>query len=523
MSVTEWRLVVFVAGVIGSGALAGCGSADAPVSVRTPVDTSVDIVLPTHTLEPTESMFVGVALVWAGGRHVPSPSEIVWTSSDRTIATVDAGLVVGGLPGTVTITARVGGRSASQDLKVEWRPDATLHVRLPDGTISVGARFHSTALVRDQQLWQRAQWSSSDNQIATVDSLGVVTALAIGHVTIRVEFAGLVGSATFDVTAPATEHAFGYFYSYGAPWVDDYDGAEWSPPSDQGYSTSAGLRLTLLPPYPVSPDLGWTGLFMPAPGALLHVVPFDLAPCVAYFNARQDFNWISLGAPQVDCFDRRTRQSSYRMEFIAMSPDAFTGTLALVRPGMPSVMSNGAPIRDVDDSVKARDYEAAGFTRDSLYWFVSSARPELGTCSVAPASATPTTAMARVICHTALGVAEEPVAFSIGFGADATRGSNPRGFAELDSLGNVLRASTTTGLAITAARLANEAVPTYDVSISGARVAEFERLPAVFLTAVSSSAPPCMMSASRVSSGTQVSLRVTCASSVDGLLIGVTY
>ena len=55
------------------------------------------------------------------------------------------------------------------------------------------------------------------------------------------------------------------------------------------------------------------------------------------------------------------------------------------------------------------------------------------------------------------------------------------------------------------------------------KVAEFERLPAVFLTPVSSSAPPCMMSAARVSSGTQVSLRVTCASSVDGLRIGVTY
>ena len=269
MSVTEWRLAVFVAGVIVSGALAGCGSADAPAAVRTPVDTSIDIVLPAHTLEPTESMFVEAALVWAGGRHVPSPSEIVWTSSDRTIATVDAGLIVGGLPGTVTITAQVGGRSASQDVKVEWRPDATLHVRLPDGTISVGARFHSMVLVRDQQLWQRAQWSSSDTQIATVDSLGVVTAIAVGHVTIRAEFAGLVGSAAFDVSALPTRPRFGYLYSYNAPWVDSYDGAEWSPPSDQGYSTSAGLRLTLLPPYPVSPDLGWTGLLMPAPGGLL--------------------------------------------------------------------------------------------------------------------------------------------------------------------------------------------------------------------------------------------------------------
>jgi Big-like domain-containing protein len=522
VQVARWMLAVSVAGAVGSGALAGCGSADAPASIRMPVDTSIEIVLAAHTLEPTESTYAEAALVWSGARHIPSPSEIVWTSSDRTIATVDAGLIVGGRPGTVTITARVGGRSASEDISVEWRPDATLGVRLPDGTIAVGARFQLTAFVRDKYLGRSGKWSSGDTQVATVDSLGVVTALAVGHVTIRVEFAGLIGAAAFDVNAAPTIPRFGYVYSYSAPSVDDYEGAEWSPPSDQGYSTSAGLRLTLLPPYPVSPDLGWTGRLMPAPGALLHVVPFDLAPCAAYFNTRQDFTWLSLGAPQVDCFDQRTLRSSYRMEFVALTPDAFTGTLALVRPGMPSVMSNGAAIRDVDNSVKARDYEATGFTRDSLYWFVSSASPLPATCSVAPASATPTTAMARIVCRNSLGVATEPVAFSIGFGTDAARGSNPRGFAELDSLGNVLRASTTTGLAITATRSTSDPSPTFDVSISGARVAEFERLPAVFLTPVSSSAPGCTMNASRVSE-TRVRLRVTCAFPVDGLLIGVTY
>ena len=157
-----------------------------------------------------------------------------------------------------------------------------------------------------------------------------------------------------------------------------------------------------------------------------------------------------------------------------------------------------------------------------MYWFVSAARSELGNCSVAPASATPPTAMARVVCRTSLGSVAEPVAFSIGFGPDAMRGSNPRGFAELDSLGNVLRASMTTGLAITAARLAGQPSPMFDVSISGARVADFQRLPAVFLTAVSSSAPSCLMNASRVST-MQVLLRVTCSSPVDGLLVGITY
>ena len=119
MHLTRWRLAVFFAGAIGSGALAACRSPDAPASVRTPADTSVGIVLPAPTLEPAESMTAGVELVYAGTHHAAPSQQVVWTSSDRTIATVDAGVIVGRRPGTVTITAQVGGRSASQDVKVE--------------------------------------------------------------------------------------------------------------------------------------------------------------------------------------------------------------------------------------------------------------------------------------------------------------------------------------------------------------------------------------------------------------------
>jgi len=260
----------------------------------------------------------------------------------------------------------------------------------------------------------------------------------------------------------------------------------------------------------------------PAPGTLFHIVPFDVSPCAAYPNDRRDLPWVVVGAPQAECFDRSKLQSSDRMELIAMSSTAFTGMLAQVRPDAPSVMSNGNPIRQVGSGLGSVDYEAQGLVRDSLYWFVSPARSELGNCSVAPASATPSTAIARVVCRNAAGVATEPIVYGIGFGSDAARGDYPRGFAEIDTLGHVMRSSATTGLTISAIRLDSRLIDVYHVWITGDRVAEFDRLPAVFFTAVSTSAPSCSMSVSRQTVA-QLLLRVTCASPIEGLMIGVVY
>ena len=305
--------------------------------------------------------------------------------------------------------------------------------------------------------------------------------------------------------------------------VDPYDiSVDWSPSPGQGYSTASGPTLFLIPPYPTSVQFGWIGPAASAPGTLFHVVPYDITPCAAYPNDRTDLFWVVLGAPQGACFDRTKLQSSDRMEFIAMSPGAFTGTLALVRSDAASITSTGVPVRQTSAGPGSVDYQVDGFVRDSLYWFVSPARADLGNCSLAPASATPSTATARVVCRTAAGLPVEPVVSGIGFGSDAVRGDQPRGFAEIDSVGRVIRSSATSGLTISATWLGSALVDVYHVSIMGQRVAELDRLPAVFLTAVSSGAPSCVMTASRPSSA-QVLLRVTCQSRIAGLMIGAVY
>ena len=129
--------------------------------------------------------------------------------------------------------------------------------------------------------------------------------------------------------------------------------------------------------------------------------------------------------------------------------------------------------------------------------------------------------MARVVCRTSEGTGVEPVIYGIGFGTDAARGTNPRAFAELDSLGRIIRTSTR-GLDISAVRLTDQPSPVFDISVSGEQLAAFDRLPAVYLTAVSTNAPACMMSAS-AELPSRVLLHVRCLGPVDGLLVGVLY
>jgi hypothetical protein len=66
-----------------------------------------------------------------------------------------------------------------------------------------------------------------------------------------------------------------------------------------------------------------------------------------------------------------------------------------------------------------------------------------------------------------------------------------------DALGHIVRSSMTIGLVISATRPANQSSDTYDITITGERVAEFARLPAVFLTPVSSSARSCLCAQSQ--------------------------
>src|SRR6185437_5797521 len=139
--------------------------------------------------------------------NVLTGRTIAWSSSDATIATVDAvsGLVSGVNAGTATITATSEGKVGSIGVTVTLIPVATVTVSLAPSTIVIGGTSQATATARDASgnvlAGRPLAWSSSNSAIANVDAgTGTVTGVAAGTATIIATSGGKSGVATVTVT-----------------------------------------------------------------------------------------------------------------------------------------------------------------------------------------------------------------------------------------------------------------------------------------------------------------------------------
>ncbi|MDE5877409.1 MAG: Ig-like domain-containing protein, partial [Muribaculaceae bacterium] len=119
--------------------------------------------------------------------------SLIWTSSDENIATVDEnGLVTAVAKGEVTITVTSGSDekiSASCTLSVMEKTVPVTKVTLDRESAEVeeGATLQLTATVEPEDATDKSLiWASSDEEIATVDENGLVTAVSKGEVTITV-------------------------------------------------------------------------------------------------------------------------------------------------------------------------------------------------------------------------------------------------------------------------------------------------------------------------------------------------
>ncbi|MGO5543762.1 penicillin-binding Tp47 domain C-containing protein [Blautia sp. HCP3S3_H10_1] len=120
---------------------------------------------------------------------------VTWTSSDAKVATVDAnGKVAAVKAGTATITATLGGKSASSKVTVKEvvkptpTPAPVLTAKAQASTIYAGGTTGSTTVisVTKSGITEAAKFTSSDPTVATVDANGKVTAKKAGTTTITV-------------------------------------------------------------------------------------------------------------------------------------------------------------------------------------------------------------------------------------------------------------------------------------------------------------------------------------------------
>ena len=138
-----------------------------------------------------------------------SDRAVAWSSSDRSVATVDkAGTVHGLRPGTATVTATAEGKSGTCAVTVKAKAVNVTDVSLDrtELTLTEGEAETLTATVKpDNADNRKVTWSSDKTEIATVGGDGRVTAVKAGEavVTVMTEDGGKTATCKVTVKAKA--------------------------------------------------------------------------------------------------------------------------------------------------------------------------------------------------------------------------------------------------------------------------------------------------------------------------------
>ena len=136
-----------------------------------------------------------------------SDRAVAWSSSDRSVVTVDkTGTVQGLKPGTATVTATAEGKSGTCAVTVKAKAVSVTEVSLDrtELTLTEGGTETLTATVKpDNADNRKVAWSSDKTEVATVDGAGRVTAVKPGEAVVTVTTEDGGKTATCKVTVKA--------------------------------------------------------------------------------------------------------------------------------------------------------------------------------------------------------------------------------------------------------------------------------------------------------------------------------
>lgn len=178
-------------GMLLGALLVGCSSE--PTITRVPVATSsIALTSPGSTVQVGSTLQLQAVPMSASGKQLTArSSQVTWSSSNTTVASVSAGGLLTGLTaGQTTVTAAQGGASATASVTVN-NPAPTVTSLSPTSVTAgdtafnlrvLGSGFVSTSVVR---------WNGSDRTTTFVGS---------GEVRGRIAAADIASAGTFTVT-----------------------------------------------------------------------------------------------------------------------------------------------------------------------------------------------------------------------------------------------------------------------------------------------------------------------------------
>jgi trimeric autotransporter adhesin len=187
-----------------SGAISGSTS----LSVNAANLNSITIQPGDATCAPmTNQQFSAVGVFNDGGKRNLT-SQVAWSSSDTTVATIGAsnGRANALQQGQTTISATLGSVTGSTTFQVSNATISSISVAPAGRTIAPGTKqgFTATGTFSDtstQNISDDVTWASDNNAVATVNGIGTATGIASGTANISASFGGASGSALITVSA----------------------------------------------------------------------------------------------------------------------------------------------------------------------------------------------------------------------------------------------------------------------------------------------------------------------------------
>ena len=136
-----------------------------------------------------------------------------WSSSDESVATVSKGVVTGVSKGKATITATYNGYRVTYSVTVTDVITYKLYLSSSSLSVATGKNNKFTALLGiytngkqtgATEISSKCTWTSSDESIATVSNIGLVTGVKVGTVTITAQYEGEAVTGTATITSSTT-------------------------------------------------------------------------------------------------------------------------------------------------------------------------------------------------------------------------------------------------------------------------------------------------------------------------------
>ena len=206
-------LLAAVTAVILIPMMAACGT-----KTTTPVLTSIGVTI-THSTVPFLTMHSTMQLDATGnyssGLTPDLTNDVIWASSNPSVATCKTGVVTGLGIGTTDITAILDGvTSQSLTITVTALSSVVVTPAFPM-TLAIGAsqQYQVTGINWDgstAEISSQVNWTSDTPATATISSMGLATAVGVGTTNITAAVSGITSRAivlnVVATTSAVTNH-----------------------------------------------------------------------------------------------------------------------------------------------------------------------------------------------------------------------------------------------------------------------------------------------------------------------------